>query len=247
VFSEYHAFASTTGIFMLRFGRWKYVHSPRAIADCARSAIRPKSRRAPSPTRPAASPNSAAPRPCVRWAATLHPRPGRSPAHLALSWRRRPAGEARLGRAAHTQTGNCEQGARASSRPTATSTSPSLEQSVPRLCWRSPGRSGCRSAPTSATSRVADARPSTDRRLAGPRRPPRPLDAAPLHGSLSPATCSSSKARREGSWLSPATAVCAPQHAPRLRQVSRPRGLLARRLQPATEKSHPGRFQSGRP
>jgi choline-sulfatase len=26
VFSEYHAFASITGIFMLRFGRWKYVH-----------------------------------------------------------------------------------------------------------------------------------------------------------------------------------------------------------------------------
>jgi choline-sulfatase len=26
VFSEYHAFASITGIFMVRFGRWKYVH-----------------------------------------------------------------------------------------------------------------------------------------------------------------------------------------------------------------------------
>jgi choline-sulfatase len=25
-FSEYHAFASITGIFMVRFGRWKYVH-----------------------------------------------------------------------------------------------------------------------------------------------------------------------------------------------------------------------------
>src|SRR5690606_31616444 len=26
VFSEYHAFAAVTGIFMVRFGRWKYVH-----------------------------------------------------------------------------------------------------------------------------------------------------------------------------------------------------------------------------
>jgi choline-sulfatase len=26
VFSEYHAFASITGFFMVRFDRWKYVH-----------------------------------------------------------------------------------------------------------------------------------------------------------------------------------------------------------------------------
>ena len=107
VFSEYHAFASITGIFMVRFGRWKYVHyegyrpqlydleadpgetrdlaaptrrrSPRAIAAFARSAIRPKSRRAPSPTRPAASPSSAAPRRSARWAATPTPPPRAKP------------------------------------------------------------------------------------------------------------------------------------------------------------------------
>ena len=94
VFSEYHAVGSMTGIFMVRFGRFKYVHydgyrpqllistlirwrratspSPvvttqrlrKAKGGCATSATRPKSRRARSTIRSGASRNSAAPRPC---------------------------------------------------------------------------------------------------------------------------------------------------------------------------------------